>query len=227
MRRGRLLLLLVIIAGIGATCVAVIAYPFLGPVLFDRLSTLLPRSECSDLDGYLLAGLPSLGAWEAQPHTSPETYLEPPLVTLEGPEERAVGRLYLPVDDTLDGWAVLRVYCLGNDMRARSFYLRPGFAGYVDALATPEGKSLAELDLGWAPESQVADQQIARCRRSLLIASPFLPAGASPFEDEVACGTWARYGRFVIAFELHLQEDEMRQELVEDIIAQLESRLNG
>jgi len=226
-RARRLLLALLIIGGAGATCVGLLLSPLIAPSVLDRLSSLFPGSACPGLDKYLIPDEAFEGTWENLPHPRPETYLEAPFAALKAPDEAAAGRLYVSGPDDSDGWAVLRVYCLRNDLRARSFYSRPGIAGYVDALAIPVNESDEELSLGWAPEADSAEQKLARCRRITSTVSPLVPYGDDTIQDEAACGIWARYGRLVVAFEMHLPSDEMHQDVIQAVISQLESLMTG
>jgi hypothetical protein len=130
--------------------------------------------------------------------------------------------------DPISVWAVERIYCTGNAISAMAFFYRPGFAGYVDALAKPAGASAEETELGWSYNSPNADQSIERCKaHGASVASPLAPYSLGSDGEEFSCGLWARYGRLVVAFEIHWHDDHVEQEEVLGIFDRLEAKLSS
>ena len=196
------------------------------PPLLDRLSNLMPSEECPDPTGFLLGQEDLPGEREHSPHPRPETYLKPPFAMLRDEGESSAGRLYVLSSDMGKAWAVEKVYCTGNTLRAIAFYDTPGFAGYVDALAQAEGAKSEDASVEWDNLRSVADQRLSRCRTSTMgPASALSPLAFDPTVPESACGLWARYGRYVVAFEIHWTDDAVKREEIERAVANLEANL--
>jgi len=220
--------ILLMVFGSLFACAGILLYPFIMPPVLDTLSSLLPSKECIDSTGLLVSEADLNDEWQLLPHPQFETFLRPPLAALRDSGESAAGQLYVVGSGEAQAWAVERIYCTGNSLRAMALYMRPGFAGYVDALTIPEGEDFAKIDLGWSFDAAQADQQLGRCReydkrRSTQLFRPEAPVEGTDF----GCGIWARYGRRVVAFEVHWNDDSLSREQIEAIFTQLESRVSG
>jgi len=208
-----------------AICTTAVVAPFFGPPVLSTIGMSLPGSACPDLTPHLLTADDLPGDWESLPHPRPETYLEPPLARIVLPDETSDGSLFLRKTANDEWWAVQRVYCLRNASRALAFYYAPGFAGYVDALAVPAGMNLDDLELSWSPSLHESSQDLSRCRSDPRIQSQFSPFGRSVTADTDSCGIWARYGRYVVAFEIHWTEGALAGEDIDGVVDALERKV--
>jgi hypothetical protein len=201
--------------------------PVFSAPLLDGMSDSFPISPCPDVSSLLIEEGDLPMEWSAFPHPRPETYLEPPLARLREHGETSAGRLFtLDAGTSGKAWAVERVYCTGNSIRAMAFYGMPGFAGYVDALA--ETEDLEGEPLAWSIAPRFSNQRIARCR-SLPTSpvGPLAPIAFDPPAAESSCGLLARYGRFVLAFEIHWTDDALSQDEVDEVVSSLEQKLTN
>lgn len=219
--RKRSLILAILALGILSACATILASPLAVPYMADRLSGALPKRLCPDLEPLLIHQDSLPPGWSVAKHPRPDVFLEHPFAALNDSYEVAVGLLYLSDSDGIEGWAVHRVYCLPNDLRAIVFYTQPGLAGYVDALAVPASTSFSQVDIGWHPETTRSDQYLSRCRTSTENNSPFAPFRAD-IAGEVACGIWGRYGRYVTAFEVHFPDGRLSIEDVQRAVDELD-----
>ena len=229
MRPKRLVIVFLVGAlGGAAICAGGLSFPFLMPPLLDRLGNIMPSEECPDPTGLLLAQEDLPGEWEQSAHPRPETYLKPPFAMLRDEGESSAGRLYVLWSDKGKAWAVERVYCTRNSLRAIAFYVTPGFAGYVDALAQAEGAKSEDGSVEWDNLRSDSDQRLSRCRTSTFgPVSALSPIAFDPPVPETACGLWARYGRYVVAFEIHWTDDVVTREEIERAVADLEANLDS
>ena len=227
MRKVRPILVpLLVILGTVALCAAVVSLPFIGPPVLDRLSNAFPSDPCSDPSALLLDAEDFSGRWQESPHPRPETFLQPPFAMLREEGESSDGRLYTLFSEEGKAWAVERVYCTGNSLRGRAFYSMPGFAGYVDALAEAEG--VDEGDLGWSYRPDLSDQEVSRCKSSSNgPVSSLSPLAFDPPVPESSCGLLARYGRYVVAFEIHWTDAALSREDIQGILAHLEAKISS
>jgi len=224
-RRARTISVPLLVAlGIMALCAGAVSLPFIGPPVLDRMSNAFPSDPCSDPSAVLLDADDFSGQWQESPHPRPETFLQPPFAMLREEGESSGGRLYTLSSEEGKAWAVERVYCTGNSIRGRAFYSMPGFAGYVDALAQAEGVN--EGDLGWSYGPALSDQEVSRCKSSSNgPVSSLSPLAFDPLVPESSCGILARYGRYVVAFEIHWTDAALSREDVQGILTHLEAKI--
>jgi hypothetical protein len=196
----------------------------LAPPIFDRVSTLIPQRGCADPSAFLLSAEDLPEGWLVSDHPRPETYLQPPLANLRQGES-AAGRVYTFSSAEGKVWAAQRVYCTANWLRGVAFYGMPGFAGYVDALAETPG--FVQEPLEWSVALKGDDQEVARCRMSPSeTGSIFSPLAFDPPSAESSCGVLARYGRYVLVFEIHWTDAGLAEDDVEALVSTVEDKLD-